>query len=331
MNFWPGLFPMKKLTLIILTGALLVWYCFFFLNQLERVKDGVTHIAHNQALYELILTNIGDRFESQVSLFNDSHFFANHFSPIFYVLAAPFKLIRLIFDSPLAFVLFTGLLYSSLLVVLYLTAVQNSKYASVWITLLALLAFSPVFNFLLGSGMREAVLALLPLPLMLYYWRKNKAIHFLIWALVLLTLREDYGLVLFGFIFLPQKKQNWTLRIIAALGLPTFLLMGAVIYPAFSDNVVGIERFSHLGETPLKMILAPLINTKVFFGSVFSQINLKFLWELSLAFCLLPLLRPRMVLATAPYLFLLLLLVFPRQLPEKLFDIISSGFFIGQL
>ncbi|PJZ69875.1 hypothetical protein CH373_13525 [Leptospira perolatii] len=296
----------KFWTYYFLPTLLLLWYGLFFFSYNEKAKDAYIPMAWDQSLYEQAISNIAYELDPHVSILGGEVFFKNHFTPILYFLAGLYRFFHVFWEPPLTFIIFTGIVYAFLIIGVYYCAISDQKKIANILLVFSILAFSPVFNSAIGNGFRESVLTLLPISFLLYYWNQNKVRPFTIWALVLLMIKEDCGLIVFGFALLPGKDKNQGFRIVSLLCLAEFVGIN-LLYTNIFGGLTGQERFSHLGKNIMEIMLSPIIRPAEFLKSFLNIYNIIFLRDLLLSFCFLPLLRPTLLVPSLPYLAVLLL------------------------
>ena len=298
-----------KLIYIISILTLLLWHGILLHTGWEKTNTAAISIPWDQAVYNQSIEGIGGERTSKLSLIQDKHFLANHFTLIFYILAPLYAFLKFCFGLPHGYVVLSSLLYLLTSLGILLAAYKRETDPFVRLLFLATLLLAAPINHIFANGFRMAPLSLLPLTMMLFAWREQRFRAFVLWSLLLLSLREDYGLVLVGFVLLPGSGLPLRLRLYPLAGLFTVYLFSSLLMPFVfgAEGITGVGRFAHLGNGPLEIVLSPLLKPGIFFGSIFNQPNYDFIKSLFLSFGLLALLRPGPLRGALPYLTLLLL------------------------
>lgn len=133
---------------------------------------------------------------------------------------------------------------------------------------------------------------------------------FYVASILLLFVREDFGIVVAGYaLWAVWQRRWWPALILAAAGLTWTALAVLVVIPSFreSGGYDYLWRFGALGSTPDDVAATVATDPGAIAGTVFAPRKLRFLGELIVSFAALPLFAPATLLLVVPILSYLLL------------------------
>lgn len=138
----------------------------------------------------------------------------------------------------------------------------------------------------------------------------GQRVPFYVGALLLLTVREDLGIVVAGLGLWAAWRRRWIDSLaLAAAGLAWTALAVLVVIPAFSESggYFYLWRFGALGDTPEEIGASVAGNPQAVLGTLFAGRKLLFLADLIVSWATLPLFAPLTLLLALPNLAYLLL------------------------
>ncbi|MDH5654764.1 MAG: DUF2079 domain-containing protein [Spirochaetia bacterium] len=275
-----------------------------------RSSAGLIPIPRDQTLYLQIFENMLTFRGTGASILGFQSLFENHFSPVFFLILPVYGALKLFFSVPdtILFLSFLFLFAGSLFLFVFAEKISE-KNIWIMISLIVMWIGSSSLNYLSSGGFRETFLSFIPLGIMIYSFEKNQKGRFVIASILLLLIREDYGLLLFGFLFLSFGKKEIFWKLFPLVGVLVFTVLLAFVIPSVSSRgeFTGSGRFSHLGKDFYDILFSPFFHPQDFFQSLLRPQNFQFLLDLLYPFVFLPLLYPRFLLPLLPYMLILFL------------------------
>ena len=288
--------------------VVLAWAGLHIRAGMERVDSGTLVMPWDQAIYLQFNEHMIRGSPAAAPAHGFSSVLANHFSPVLYLLAPAYACFRLLFGLPDALPVLACLLLALGSLPLISMADPRLRTSSVAVAAASILwIVGPAMNYQFQNGFRETTLSIPVMFLLVWAWERRSRSAFVTGALLLLSIREDYGLLLFGFIFLAARR-GWFWRLVPAVGPPFMLFLLWYLMPRVEGySGTGFDRFGHIAATWQQLALAPFTSPALFFGSLATLHNAELVVALVGAFGFLPVLRPRLVAVGLPYLAMLLL------------------------
>jgi uncharacterized membrane protein len=218
-------------------------------------------------------TTQGRPFESTISQANPSphSYFGDHFSPVYW-LVFPFYLA---YPHPETLLVIQTVLISLGAVPVYLLAqlklepgLQRAGWVAAYFLFLPV-AYVTLFDF------HDVTLSILPLGLALYFLERGRLRWFLACLGFALLIKEEMGLIVFGFgayVLLGKRKVPLGLALMGG-GIACFLALVELVIPHFAGGTSYpylADRYSALGRTPLE-ILETVITNPARLGGVLLQ------------------------------------------------------------
>jgi uncharacterized membrane protein len=219
----------------------------------------------------------GKYFASLVGInyFGDhSYFFTYLILPIFYL--APSAL-TLLYLKVIAFTFSGFLLYK-------IASEEISETIALYILVLYFLFPGNIFGLIYEFNPE----AFAP-PLILLSWRaatKGKFVQFLIWSFLLASIKENMLLLsimlsLLGFLKSPKGNRSpWIILTILYSGIFSFLILKLIPSLRNLPQHAFMVRYGNLGQSPIDLLLSPLLHTQEFFKTIFSPENHSYLINL---------------------------------------------------
>jgi uncharacterized membrane protein len=269
--------------LILVFGICLFKYFTFNYNALDLA-------IYNQVFYN---SSFGNLF---IFTIHPTSYLGDHLELIIFLLLPFYTL----FKSPVALLFLQTIFLAGAAVPLYLVA---KKFLQPWPTLLvlALYLFNPVtWNINLFEF---HILALAPFFLgwAFYFYQCNKFWRFLIFALLILSLREDLAFVIFMFgllALLDKKKIQWIITPIILATVYFFTALKITAFFSSSQHYKFLGYYKWLGSTPWEIFINFFAKFPLVLNHVLTLANFEFILGFFLVFLFIPFFRPKYLLLT---------------------------------
>ncbi|MEZ5691616.1 MAG: DUF2079 domain-containing protein [Rickettsiales bacterium] len=223
--------PIYILLLLVLLQSTLS-YCFLLSHFYELKTSGADSASFIQLFHNLV--NGYGMISSTSPPYISQHWFGFHFSPILYTIAPIYWL----FPSPKTLFLLHTILISSATIPLFFTC--KKIFSSSWQSLVICIFYlinpliinAQIFDF------HEMAFAPLFITIILWSIINNNKIWFIIFCFLLLTIKEHYGLSVFGAgILWAYHNRDIKFGLSASLiGLASFLIIIKIIMPYFHPD-----------------------------------------------------------------------------------------------
>ena len=267
--------------LILVFGICLFKYFTFNYNALDLA-------IYNQVFYN---SSFGNLF---IFTIHPTSYLGDHLELIIFLLLPFYTL----FKSPVALLFLQTIFLAGAAVPLYLVA---KKFLQPWPTLLvlALYLFNPVtWNINLFEF---HILALAPFFLgwAFYFYQCNKFWRFLIFALLILSLREDLAFVIFMFgllALLDKKKIQWIITPIILATVYFFTALKITAFFSSSQHYKFLGYYKWLGSTPWEIFINFFAKFPLVLNHVLTLANFEFILGFFLVFLFIPFFRPKYLL-----------------------------------
>lgn len=284
--------------------AVALWYVVQQHALLIQIADARLPLGRDIGHYLQVLENIAAGRGSGSAILGVDSIFAEHFSPIYYIVAPIYLLLRAI-TTPLVAATALGGLSIALTLFLALRFVLRQAERPAMIALLGLLVIALAnwsASFLFGQGPRDALFAAPALIVAIHGFETRRLHLFAAGFAVALACREDLSVIALGFALLSWRREwFWRLTPLVLAAVTLLLAWQTALAAGDGEGFAGAGRYSYLLAGPLQQMPALLLEALI------RPVNLRFVFELLAAFAFLPLIRPRLLLVAAPYVALLCL------------------------
>jgi uncharacterized membrane protein len=254
-----------------------------------------------QALWQLIHGRLAVSVE-------DVPLLGNHVEPIVFLFAPLFLLLR----HPMLFVVVQNAGLAAMGPVAYSIGRRLGLDSTRALLLAVALMLTPATGYIALHEFHPEALAAPFLLLMLRAWICGKRGQHWLWFLATLACKENMALLLVGYCAVQSvaaRKRDWRdLR--AWFGWPLlvaggwFVLCATVITPAFNSGSIDYgSLYNRLGQSSREIVLNAFLRPQLFAHALITALREgNLVWGLLFPFLLLPLLKPKWLLATTPIL-----------------------------
>jgi len=276
-------------------------FIFYKIVQFQRFD-----LREDFTLFENVLWNsCNGRFLIENSYGNS--YFSQHFTPII-ILLMP---IYCFFQSPYTLLVIDGLAISMALIPLYIISKHYTANKFLQFTVLISFIFYDRLFYGLSSNFYMEVFYPLFIFLLIYFMIKEKWLLYWIFFILVITIKEDSNIVLFGIGLYLLLKRNYKIGLISAL-IPLIVFPVTILYiiPGFphpygKHDIAFLERWSNYGND-VKSIILSMFNPIKDFNEIFSREKIKSVIGVLRQFIFIPLLNYKTILLILPYLFFIL-------------------------
>lgn len=295
--------------LLLLWGTILCAFAFFFLIGLWHHQGFLSSINDIGCFDQAIWNCSQGSSLVNTSIFSEEcHWFGLHFQPILYVFIPLYLLIPsanwLIICQALCLAIAA---YPIFLVALHISKESRTSY--IW-------SLTYLLNpFIISAALWDFHPSSIAVPIMAYSLLavlKKKPYHLALYCLILLTIKEHYGISVFalGLLYWTQHKNIYFSAILSGAGLLTFIIVLGYIMPYFSvtggqimlsENQGQLSRYSWLGTNLPEILFFITANPFSVLKTIFISLKgLEYILTLLGLFFFIPLFSPLLLLpATA--------------------------------
>jgi uncharacterized membrane protein len=281
----------------IVVSFLTVGYCLLFSYISILRYNAFEYIDFDLAIFSQITWNILDG--SIYSSILGVTFLGNHLNLILFLLAPIYRL----FSTPLALLLFQTIFIGLGVIPLYLLARNILGKSFAFIFSLIYLTY-PALHFVNRYEFHPVVFVTCFLLFMFYYFEKSKFGLFSCFMFLSLLCKENISLVIcfFGLYVLFFYKRGWKWCLLPLITGSLWFIAAVKLMPYFNKGTLGISGiYSHLGDSIPGVIFNIIKNPFILMEYIFTEANMKFLFQLLLPLAFLSLFAPKILFIAFPF------------------------------